>query len=159
MNLNDRYLIWQPVAVQQAYAVRRFETAFLKRGAGSLSAVWPAGAFCVLDAERRRGDPFLTDSLFNTDHHLLISPRLKKFLERVAGPDIEYWPLKVIDRTGRPLSEPYFFVNFLNAPDCLDLAACGATRSRILPDLAEKVQRLWFKSDPARALCRPYTFG
>jgi hypothetical protein len=159
MNLDDHYLIWQLVASKRAYVVHRFDDAFLKRVSGSLTGIWPASAFCVMTAETGVEDPVLPDSLFNTDRRLFISPRLKSFLEKAAVSDIEYWPIKVMDRTGRPLSEPYFFVHLMNGPDCLDLEASGATRSRMLPRIAEKIARLEFKSDPDRALYRPGTFS
>jgi hypothetical protein len=158
MNLDDRYLLWQFVEMKCAYAVQRFDDAFLKGTPGSLASVWPSSAFCVLDAERGSGDPFLTDSLWNSGRRLLISPRLKTCLEKAGLADVEYWPLKIIDRSGSPLGEPYFFVHLLQAPDCLDLDASGATRSRILPHMAEKAERLIFKNDPARPLFRPSTF-
>jgi len=159
MNLDDRYLIWQLVAVKYAYVVSRFDDAFLRRPPGSLKGIWPEGAFCVLDTNEGSGDFLLPDSLWNRNGRLFVSPRLKTFLAKSALPDVEYWPIKVIDSSGRPLSEPYFFVHFLNAPDCLDLDASGAKRSRILPGIAEKVELLAFKSDPAKPLFRPRTFG
>lgn len=159
MNLEDRYLIWKPVTTKRAYTVSRFDDAFLRRAPGSLAGLWPAGIFCVLDTEKGVAHPILPDSLWNKDRRLLVSPRLQAALAQAAPPDIEFWPIKIIDPAGRVLGEPYFFVHFLNAPDCLDLEACGATRSRILPAMAEKVERLAFKSDPARPLCRPSTFA
>jgi len=158
LNLDDRYLLWQPVTDKRAYAVSRFDDAFLKKLSGSLAGLWPAGVFCVLNADRGAGGPVLPDSLSYKARRLLVSPRLKAFLAGAAIPDIEYWPIKVIDPTGRALGEPYFFVHLLNAPDCLDLEACGAQQSRILPAMAEKVERLAFKGDPARPLWRPSTF-
>jgi len=159
IDLHNRYLIWQLVAMKRAYTVTRMDDAFLKRRPGSLEGIWPAGAYAVLEDEPGNEEGWLPDSLWNASKRLIISPRLKSFLERAALPDVEYWPLKLMDRTGCPLGEPYYFVHLLNPPDCLDLAASGATRSRAMPTLAEKVARLAFHSDPAKPLCRPSTFA
>jgi len=159
LNLDDRYLIWQLVQTRRAYAVIRFDNEFLRGQLGSLAGTWPEAAFCVVDAAKGPGDLLLPDCLWNTDHRLFISSRLKDFLSRQALPDVEFWPIKVIDPTGRPVGQPYFFLHLFNGPDCLDLAASGATRSRILPEKAEKLERLLFVSDPERPLFRPKTFA
>src|SRR5271167_2933602 len=90
MNLDDRYLIWQLVAVKYAYVVSRFDEAFLRRPLGSLKGLWPSGAFCVLDTNEGSGDFALTDSLWNRRGRLFVSPRLKASLAKSAGPDVEY---------------------------------------------------------------------
>jgi hypothetical protein len=158
MDLDDRYVIWQLVAMKHAYEVTRFDDAFLKRAPGSLAGIWPAGAFCVLDLSKGFESPVLPDSLMNKERRLLVSPLLKNFLEKAALPNVEYWPIKIMDPTGRVLGDPYYFVHLFNSPDSLDLEASGAKRSRILPGMAEKVERLVFKSDPGRPLSRPKTF-
>ncbi len=158
MNLDHNYLIWQRVEVKRGYSVIRFDEEILKRSPESLVGLWAAETFCVLDAERATGDPILTDSLWNRGGRLFISPRLKMALEQAAVPFVEYWPLRIIDRTGRTLGPPYFYAHLLNAPDCLDLEASGAKHSRILPGMAEKIERLVFKEDPKRPLWHPLTF-
>jgi len=155
MNLDDRYLIWKPVESKRAYSISRFDDAFLKRAPDSLVGVWPDDAFCVVDLERHMRDAFVPDSLLNAGKRLIVSSRLKAALVRASVTDVEYWPIKVIDRTGRPMSEPYFFVHLMNLPDCLDLDASGATRSRMRTSIAEKIERFEFKTDPERPLLRP----
>ena len=159
MNLDAHYLVWQPVSVKGAYAVLRFDDALLKRTEGTLSENWPAEAFCVVDTERGTEEPVLLDFLSNRDRRLIVSGRLKLFLEKKALPEVEYLPVRIIDRIGKRLDDAYFVVRLLNGPDSLDLDASGATRSRILPSKADKVQRLVFKSDPARALFSPGNFN
>jgi len=158
LDLSDRYLLWKLVRLKHAFEVTRFDSAFIRRRDASLAGLWPDGVYCVLKASRGSSLPILPDSLWNADGQLLVSPRLQRALARAALPDVEYWPVKVIDPTGRPVGEPFFFVHLLNAPDCLDLEASGATRSRILPEIAEKAERLAFRNDPERPLCRPKTF-
>jgi len=159
MNVDDRYLVWQLVAGKRTYSVLRWDRDFIKRSSGSLAEIWPAAAFCVLDASPGAGEPLLPDCLLNTEQSLLISSDLKQALVEANVDNVEFWPLKIIDRTGRSLGQPYFFVHLLNTPDCLDLDASGATRSRLFPGMAEKVQRLVFARDPERHLFSPRTFS
>ena len=140
ITLDDRYLIWQLVDFKHAYRVGRFDE-----------------TTCILESGRTRS-PKLEDCLMNSAHKLFVSARLKDALERMSVPDVEYSPRKIIDRTGRVLSDPYYALTLLNSPDCLDLDASGATRSRILPGVAEKVKTLAFKNDPGKLLWHPQTF-
>ena len=55
--------------------------------------------------------------------------KFKEFLELSDVTDVQYLRLKVIDRTGKVLDPCYYLLHFVNAPDCLDLEASGATRS------------------------------
>jgi len=72
--------------------------------------------------------------------------------------DVDYVRIKVIDPSGLLRHDSYFIVCFLNSPPCLDLDASGATRSRLLPSKAEKLERLVFKTDPNRPLFQPAEF-
>jgi len=144
VNLDDRYLIWQLVAVKRGYAVSWFDDAFLKGVRGSLSGVWPADVSCVLNLDRGYGNPVISDCLMNSGRHLLVSSRLKSFLAGAAGPDIEYWPIQIRDLGGHLLGEPYFFVHLPNPHRCLD------------PEATK--ERLVFTSDPGRPLCRISSF-
>lgn len=159
LNLDNNYLVWQLVETRYAFALTRFDDGFLKQTPGSLASLWPQGAYGVLEEEPGVSHPFLPDCLFNPQRRLFISPRLKNFLEKLVIADVEYWPLKILDPSGLPLGDPYFYMHLTNPPACLDLVASQATRSRILPGIAEKVKTLNFHSDPDRLLFRPAEFA
>ena len=145
MNLDTAYVCWQLVANKRAYTVHRLDE---------------EKNLCIVHPPPRFGrDPRLEDCLMTQDRRLYISGRLKNFLEIFGVPDVEYRRVRVIDGTGLPLDDSYSILHFLNDPDCLDLDACEATRSRILPSKAEKVKRLLFKNDPARPLFQPRHFN
>ena len=159
MNLDAKYYSWDAVALKGAYRVRRMDDTLLRRGDGPLAGAWPASHSCIVHLESPYKDPRLPDHLLNAERRLLVSKRLKECLEKNAVTDVEYLRIKVIDPTGLLLDDSYFIVHFLNAPACLDLDACGATRSRLMPSKAEKLERLEFKSDPARPLFQPSEFN
>lgn len=143
-------LIWQLVAVKGASAIHRFDE--------PSPSAWPANAFCVMTREAGVKEAVLTDCLWNAEQRLFVSGRLKNTLEAAGVTEVDYLPLKVLDRTGKVLDPAYFFIHCRNAPDCLDLEASGAKRSRAIPSKAESLQQLVFKSNPARALFRPSTY-
>jgi hypothetical protein len=152
-------LTWELVAVKGASAIHRFDDQMLGNPEAEVGALWSAQAFCVVTREDGVKEVQLTDCLWNAERRLFVSPRLKQSLQTAGVTDVEYLPLKVIDRTGRVLHSSYYFLHFRNAPDCLDLDASGAKRSRAIPSKAERLERLAFKNDPGRALFRPSTYG
>jgi hypothetical protein len=167
-NLKSPYLVWQGVASPQAYAVRRWDDALGKNPGGAplylssdepLAARWPKKVMCLVDHEHRQNQPVLQDFLVNAEQWLVVSGRLKTFLENANVPDVEYLPVQVIDPTGLPLDENYVIVHLLNSPDCLDMQASGAKLSRVVPNKAERILRIALKNDPGRPLFRPSTFG
>jgi hypothetical protein len=160
MDLDSIYLCWQGVASKQAYYVRRWDDACLNPAPDKpLAALWPAKVFCLVDREDLSRKPVLNDYLVNAEQRLVVSGRLKTFLQNAGVPDVEYLPVQVIDPSGLRLDDSYSIVHTLNSPDCLDLDACGARRSRVVPSKAEKIQRIVFKQDPERALFRPGNFN
>jgi hypothetical protein len=152
-------LIWQLVSVKGALYVHRFDDPNSKKAEKDVAGSWPNNAFCVVHADRGVKDALLTDCLWNPEGRLFISARLKGCLVRVGVTDVEFLPLKIIDRTGRLIDPDYSLIHFRNAPDCLDLEASGATRSRAIRSKAETLERLVFKSDPGRLLFRPLTYS
>src|SRR5665213_3001270 len=144
MNLDSRYFCWVPIVLKGAYRMKRMDD---------------ESHSCIVHLENPHKNPFLPDHLLSSDRRLYISRRLKECLEKNAVPDVKYMRIKVIDPTGRLLDDNYFIVRFLNAPDCLDLDASGAVRSRLLPSKAEKLERLVFKRDPAPSLFQPAEFN
>src|SRR5688572_30199725 len=149
--LDSRYLCWQGVASKQAYSVYRWDEALDKRGGGvdlnlkgdtPLAGKWPASPFCLVDRELYPKKANLQDSIVNAENLLVISSRLRKCLEAASVTDVEYLPVRVIDPSGLLLDDSYSIAHTLNSPDCLDLDASGAKRSRVMPSKAEKIQRI-----------------
>ncbi len=162
------YLCWKGVASDKAYAVYRWDDALGKNPSGPalslasdepLAARWPAKVMCLVKSSHAYKKPVLPDYLMNTGEWLVISGRLRAFLENADVRDIEYLPVHVIDPTGLPLDTSYSIAHTLNSPDCLDMTRSGAKPGRLIPAKAEKIQRIVLKNDPARSLFRPATFS
>jgi hypothetical protein len=151
--------VWQLVAVKGTCTVQRLDEGPLRKPEAEVAAAWPADAYCVVESEAGFKRLQLTDCLWNAQGRILISPRLKESLCGFGVPDVDYLPLRVIDRTGKTLALDYALVHFRNSPDCLDLEASGAKRSRVLPRKAESLERLVFKSHPGKPLFHPETYN
>ncbi len=152
-------LSWRLVEVQGAFYVHRFDDSLIRKAEKDVAPSWPANAFCVVDADGPLKEARLTDCLWNNSAQWFVSARLKECLERAGVTEVDYLPLKIIDRSGRVLDPHYFLIHFRNAPNCLDLEASGAKRSRAIPSKAETLERLVFNKEPNRALFRPLTYS
>ncbi|RKH26648.1 hypothetical protein D7Y13_20315 [Corallococcus praedator] len=90
----------------------------------------------------------LTDSVPNTLNLIIVSERLKRFLEANAGARMEFLPVQLRDQKGRLVPEPYFILNLLEVVECVDLEKSQFERSAIIPSFIA-----WFSLlvvDPAR---------
>src|SRR5262249_47271846 len=92
-------------------------------------------------------DLVLTDSLMNTDSLLVVSPRLKAYLQETGDADLEFYPVTILDHKGKLLSADYQIVNATGDVDCLDKEASGARASRVSPDEVSRVRKLALKID------------
>lgn len=100
----------------------------------------------------------LTDNLENTDLVIVISKRLKDFIESYGVSEVEYLPVTIFDHKGRIASDSYYILHLLNPVDCLDIDQCGPTWSNVDPDNLLFIKRLVIdpsKIPPERALFRP----
>ncbi|CAM3234417.1 hypothetical protein G4177_21685 [Corallococcus sp. ZKHCc1 1396] len=90
----------------------------------------------------------LTDSIPNTLGLIIVSERLKRFLEANAGAHMEFLPARLLDQKDRLVPEPYFILNLLEVVECVDLEKSQYERSAIIPSFIA-----WFSLlvvDPAR---------
>lgn len=104
----------------------------------------------------------LADNLLNKNDLIVVSGRLKRFIETRAVPDVEYLPVTILDHKGRVAEKDYFVVHPVNPLDCLDLAnseprwsAIDTTRIKELKKFVLDESRL----DPRRKLFRPKGFN
>lgn len=68
----------------------------------------------------------LPDYVQNMDCLMIVSPRLKSFLEAQDVSNIEYYPLEIIDHKGKVASNEYFIAHLVDHVDCIDADASGA---------------------------------
>lgn len=65
----------------------------------------------------------LEDAAFNLDQQLIVSERLRAFLEGREVPSIEYLPVAMLNHKGRPVEQAYAIANLLTHVDCVDKEA------------------------------------
>jgi len=80
---------------------------------------WPEDACYYMD-KKRKEDIRLEDCLWNIDSLLVISSKLKEFLEKENLKNNEYLPLTIFNHKDRPTKESYFIVNQIHLQDCID---------------------------------------
>jgi hypothetical protein len=62
----------------------------------------------------------LADNIDNVDRALVVSKRLKEFIEARKPADVEYLRVSIIDHKGKAASDEYFVVHPVCVVDCID---------------------------------------
>jgi hypothetical protein len=104
----------------------------------------------------------MPDSLMNMASLIVVSRRLREFLEKKTLPNVEYLPITVINHKDRVESAEYSIVHAVDSPDCLDRGASGPVHSAIIPTNVMSVDTLILdpsKIDPKVPLFRIKDFG
>lgn len=99
----------------------------LKRGM-PLAEDWPDDVEMVMN-EDTPDNTLLVDSLFNVKSLLVISERVRDFLQSRQIDGVEFLPLNIRNHKGRLIDESYFIVNITEAVDALDASASQAEES------------------------------
>ena len=92
----------------------------------SLAANPPQKLTMSMYADEPR-NTLLPDYVQNLDRLLIISPRLKSFLEAQQVSDVEYYSLAIKDHKGKVATDEYFVAHLINPVDCIDAGASGVT--------------------------------
>jgi hypothetical protein len=98
----------------------------------------------------------LTDNLKNKHNLIVVSERLKDFIEERGVTKIEYLQVAIRDHKSK-VAAHYNIIHPLNSIDCLDYKASGALVSRALASHVISVKRLVLRNemlDPERQLFR-----
>jgi hypothetical protein len=155
-----KYLIWESRAVPNVCTLdelRGFEdTLELNKGV-PWAAKFPADVAFTMHPDFPN-NTLLGDNLINNEMLLVVSKRLKEFLEARALPKVEYLQVTIVNHKGRPASRDYFIVHPVDPVDCLDLAKCQAKISRIDGETVQRLKQLALdeaRLDPDRQLFRP----
>ncbi|WP_437566357.1 imm11 family protein [Sorangium sp. So ce542] len=89
----------------------------------------------------------LPDSLSNLEGMVVVSPRLKAFVEARSPRSVEYLPVALINHKDRDCGQQYHIVNPLEIVDCIDQDASKIEFNDIDPTLIAIVKRLVFKQN------------
>lgn len=143
------YVVWDTQDEGNSCSVRRLEgisdTFQLLHGVPRAATLdTPARYYMDSTQPRALG---LTDSLINTDSFLVISEKLKRFLEVEGGPSLEFLPVEIVNHKGRVAAQ-YFICHPVAPQDCLDLAGSRAKTSAVDPGTVLTIKRLVI--DPSR---------
>lgn len=100
---------------------------------------WPSDAMFDLDADFGIK---LDDVMKCLGSLLVVSDRLRAFLEAEDLAHLEMLPVTLMDLKGRPVETPYSIVHPIHHPDALDTDASGVTFNSIVPEDIDEVERL-----------------
>jgi hypothetical protein len=113
----------------------------------SLAKTFPDNVKIRMSADMPR-DNVLTDFLENSESLLVVSGRLKEFLEERKLKALEYLPVIILNHKGKPVKEPYFIANPFDHVDCLELKASQPRYSQVRKQSIDRIER--FVLDPER---------
>ena len=102
---------------------------------------WPADAAFRFDPEFKR-DTLPVDSYHSVENMLIVSQRLKEFIEARSPAGVEYLPVTIYDHKGKPLAEPCFIVHPVDPVDCIDFANSQVDWSVSDPTCIDEVAHL-----------------
>jgi hypothetical protein len=122
---------------------------------------FPAGAVMRMSDLHKR-DIGVPDNVMNQAALVVVSERLRRFLEEKKLPNVEYLPIKIMNHKRRVASETHVLVHAVEPVDCLDVAQSQPEYSGIIPTDITEVEDLVLdpsKIDPKVPLFRVKDFG
>jgi len=130
------FMLWRPGrqtdGICKILEVKGVEDAFELTEGGARSQGWPDDAFCAMDP-RRPKDVALADSLFGATV-LVVSSRVKAFLENAGCNNVEYLPVAIVNHKGRTAAHDYFIINPQDVCECIDIDRSGVKWNALDPD-------------------------
>jgi hypothetical protein len=120
----------------------------LSRGISRLQG-WADDAACRMDDEFPK-DIEVPDNLCGAGL-VVVSARVREFLQSVNVPDLEYLPVRVLNHKGKVAAPDCAIVNPLGQVDCIDIAASGVTWNQINPELISICKGLVLRADAVPA--------
>ena len=137
--MSDTYVVWLHKLEKNACDLlefRGFEDSYQLKDGVSLGDVWPDDVEMEMN-EDHPDDTLLLDSLFNIKSLMVISARVKSYLELQEIPDAEFLSVNIKNHKGRYIDEEYFILNLIKHVDCLDTVASKAEESMMSDDIME----------------------
>lgn len=107
---------------------------------------FPADAYFNMSNQFKRQIK-LADGLTCLGNQMVISPRLKQFIEARRPGNLEFLKVTIFNHKGKPIPEPYYLLNPLTVIDCIDQAKSKLEWNAIDEELICGVYKLVLKSD------------
>jgi hypothetical protein len=145
--MND-YVVWQFEEVPHALVLDRLQGVDrdfeLKLGVPRAESFPPDAAFAV-DPDFPN-DIGLADAFDNTHRLVVVSGKLKEFIDSFHPAEVEFLPVTIFDHKSRPAGK-YFIVHPINPVDALDPTKSGAKWSRLSKKVISGVEKLVLDAD------------
>ena len=142
--VNLEYLIWQSNPVggfcTLEYLKNVDDPHELKRGISRTDG-FPSEACFQMDASYPK-EIKLADNIYNLDRMIVVSNRLKDFVEAKEPESTEFLSIEIFNHKGRMASEDHFIINPFAVIDCIDKDKSKLKWNKIDPDLIAGCYRL-----------------
>lgn len=139
---------------------RGFDDSYKLKEGMPLADVWPKDVEMEMN-EDHPDSTLLPDSLFNIKSLIVVSDRIKNYLESRKLPGVEYLSVNIRNHKGRYTDEDYYIINLTEHVDCLDVVGSHAKKSRMTADI-KKVRGIVLRDEEllaGRELFRLKSFG
>ena len=110
---------------------------------------FPDNAVMSMDPEYPK-DMALADNVFNLCRLVVVSKRLKEFIESRNPKNLEYLRVGILNHKKRLASKEYFIVHPIHPQDCLDAKKSGAEWSDIIKDDIDEIKEAGNRSTQDR---------
>lgn len=88
----------------------------------------------------------LHDFIRTIGGHVVLSARVRDFLEREGVEEVEFLPIRLINHKGRTIKAEYYVLNVLRAIDCIDQTQTNFEWDSLDPELMDNVSNLTLDS-------------
>ncbi len=142
--MNDDFFIWAVKLIPNAATLvdlEGFEKSYELMKGISHAADFPDVVTLRMDS-RKPTDTLLPDNVNNTQNVVIVSAKLKEFLQSAKLKDVEFLAVRILDHKDRVVDEPYFIFHPINNVECLALEQCQPRWSAIDETLFTKVKKL-----------------
>jgi hypothetical protein len=157
------FVIWDATKLKDSVLLHKLEKVprkFELVEGVSRATAWPAEAVYLTNPDYRK-DRGLPDNLMNTDRLVVVSTKLRAFLEGRGVSAVEYLPVTILDHKAKELSRDYAIANPLDSLDCFDQERSVFQWSQSTPGLVQEVKKLAIdasKVPPERQVFRTKSF-
>lgn len=126
--MSNDYVVWLHKIEKNACdlsGISGFKRSFRLRKGIPLIEAWSNDIELEMNEDHPKATG-LVDSLFNTSSLMVLSARVKTYLESRELPCVEFLPVKIKQHSGDYVDERHFVLNLTEHVDCLDTVASQA---------------------------------
>ena len=125
--MSEAFFVWAAKIEPNAAVLVDFEgfekSHELRKGISHAEG-FPSGVTFQMDS-RKPTNTLLVDNIKNTQNVVIISEKLKAFVEDQGLVDVEFLPITVLDHKGRAVDDPFYIFHPIENVDCIDMDKTG----------------------------------